>query len=73
MILVVLEHLEVELLLGVLQLAVELVTKVCSGHHPRPEGTCTTCHEEFLCAQVPLGPVTSGVGADIVSSSPLIL
>jgi hypothetical protein len=34
-----LEPLGVELPLGVMGLAVLFVPKVCSGHHPRPEGT----------------------------------
>ena len=39
----------------------------------RPEGTCVTGLVEFLRVLVPLVPVTSGVGTDVVSSSPLIL
>ena len=68
-----LEHLGVELPLGVVGLAVEFAPKVCSGHWPRPEGTCATGQVEFLGAWVLLVPVTPGVGADVVSSSPLIL
>ena len=73
MILGVLEHLGVELPLGVVGLAAEFEHKVCSGHWPRLEGTCATGWAEFLGAWVPLVPVTSGVGKDVVSSSPLIL
>jgi hypothetical protein len=69
----VLEHLGVEFPLGVVGLAAELVPKVCSGHWPRPEGTCATSGVEFLHAWVPLVPVTPCVVADVVSSSPLIL
>ena len=38
MILGLLEHLGVDLPLGVVGLAVEFVPKVCSGHWPRLEG-----------------------------------
>ena len=69
----VLEHLGVELPLGVVGLAAEFVPKVCSGHWLRPEGTCATGWVEFLGAWVLLVPVTSGVGVDVVSSPPLIL
>ena len=58
---------------GVVGLAAEFVPKVCSGHYPRRAGSCATDQAEFLAAWVPLVPVTSGVGADVVSSSPLIL
>ena len=68
-----LEHLGVELLLDVVGLAAELAHKVCSGHRLRPEGTYVTGWAEFLCAYVPLVPVTPSVGADVMSSSPLIL
>jgi hypothetical protein len=63
----------VELPLGVVGLVAEFESKVCSEHWPRPEGTCATGRAEFLGAWVPLVPLTSGVGADVVSSSPLIL
>ena len=53
-----LEHLEVELLLGVVGLAAGLVPKVCSGHWPKPEGTRATGRVEFLGAWVPLVPIT---------------
>ena len=49
----------VKLPLGVVGLAVEFVPKVCSD---RLEGTCATGLAEFLCAWVPLVPVTPGVG-----------
>ena len=52
-------------------LATEFTHKVCSGHRPRLEGTHATGRAEFLGAWVPLIPVTSGVGADVISSSPL--
>lgn len=42
MILGVLEHLRVELPLGVVGLCAEPVPKVCSGHRFRPEGTHAT-------------------------------
>ena len=62
-----------ELLLGIVELAVEFMPNVCSGHWPRPEGSHVIDWAEFLGACVPLVPVTSGVGADVVSSSSLIL
>jgi hypothetical protein len=68
-----LEHLGVALPLGVVGLAAEFSPKVCSGHWPRQEGTSVTGWAEFLDGQVPLVPVTPGVGADVVPSSPLIL
>ena len=37
MVLGMLEHLGVELPLGAMGLAVEFMSKVCSGHRPRPE------------------------------------
>jgi hypothetical protein len=69
----VLERLEVDLPLGVVGLALELELNVCSGLQPRQEGHCATGRAEFLGDQVPLVPVTSGIGADVVSSSPVIL
>ena len=66
----VLEHLGVELPLSIVGLAAEFVSKVCSGHEPRQEGTRATCQVEFL---VSLVPVSSGVGVSVVSSSLLIL
>ena len=68
-----LEWLGVELPLSVVGLASELVPNVCSGHRLSVEGTCATGWAEFLGARVQLVPVTSGVGADVMSSSPLIL
>jgi hypothetical protein len=68
-----LEHLGVGLPLVVMGLATEFVSKVCSGHRPRLGGTHTTGQSEFLCAWGPLVSFTSGVGADVVSFSPLIL
>jgi hypothetical protein len=38
-----------------------------SGHQLRLEGTCATGLAEFLGAWVPLVPLTSGVGVDVVS------
>ena len=69
----VLDHLRVELFLGIVGLAVEFALKVLSGHGLRPEGTCATGWVDFPGAWVLLVPVTSGFGADVVSSSPLIL
>ena len=73
MVLGVLERLGLELPLGVTRLAAEFVPKVCSGHQLRLEGSRATGQAVFLGTRVLLGPVTSGVGADVVSSSPLIL
>jgi hypothetical protein len=69
----VLECLGVELPLGVVRLAAEFIPKVSSGHQLGSEGTHTTGWAEFLGAWVLLVPVNPGVGADVVSSSPLIL
>ena len=68
-----LEHLGVELPLGVVGLAAEFVPKVCSGHWPRQERTCDTAQAKFLGACFPLFPVTPSVGTDDVYSSHLIL
>ena len=68
-ILCMLESLGVELLLGVVGLAAEFTHKDCLGHLPRTEGTCATGRAEFLGVCVQLVPVTSGVGADVVSFS----
>jgi hypothetical protein len=68
-----LERLGVELPLGVVGLAVEFEPKVCSGHWLRSEGTRATGWVGILGAWVLLVPVISSVGADVVSSSPLIL
>jgi hypothetical protein len=38
----VLEHLRVELSLSVLELALEFLSKICSGYWPRLEGTCAS-------------------------------
>ena len=73
MVLGMLELLGVEFPLGVVGLAAEFTPKVCSGHQPRPEGTCATGQSEFLHVWVLLVAVTPTVGADVVSSSPLIL
>ena len=54
-------------------LAAELLPKVCSVHWSRMGGTHAICQAEFLGARVLLVPLTFGVGADVVSSSPLIL
>ena len=69
----VLDFLEVELSLGVVGLATEFMPKVCSGHQLRAEGTCATGWVKFLCACFLLVPIISGVVADVVSSSSLIL
>ena len=68
-----LEHLGVELPLGVVGLGVEFEPKVCSGHWLSLEGTCATSRVEFLGAWVPLVPVTLSVEVGVVSSSRLIL
>ena len=68
-----LECLGKALLLGVVGLAVEFSPKVYSGHRPRQEGTCVTGQAEFLDAWILLVPITSGVRADFVPPSPLIL
>jgi hypothetical protein len=68
-----LEILGVELLLDVVGLAAEFEPKVCSGHRLRLEGSCATGRVELPSAPVPLVPVTSGVGADVMFFSPLIL
>ena len=47
MVLGVLEHLGVELLLGVVGLVAEFEPNVCSGHQLRPEGICATGWVEF--------------------------
>ena len=57
MILGVLEHLGVELPLGIVGLAVEFAPKVFSGHQPRQEETHATGQMKFLGAWVPLVPV----------------
>jgi hypothetical protein len=67
------ENLGVDLLLGIVELAAEFVPKFYSGHWPRSEETYATGWVEFLGAWVLPVPVTSSVGADVVSSSPLIL
>jgi hypothetical protein len=74
-VLALLEHLGVELPLGVVVLVAEFASKVCSGHQPRSKGTCANSlgGGEFLCAWVLLVPVTSGGRADVLSSSPLSL
>jgi hypothetical protein len=69
MILGVLEHLGVDLPVGVVGLAVGLEPGVCTWS--REDGTCASGRVEYLGA---LGlTVPPGAGADIVSSSPLIL
>ena len=70
MILGMLENLGVELPLVVVGLGVALAPIIYSGYWPRLEGTCATDLVEFLCAWVPLVPVTPSVGRDVVSSSP---
>ena len=65
MILSMIEHMGVELSLGVLGLVAELVLKLSSGHWLRPEGTHATGWAEFLDVWVLLVPVTPGVGAHI--------
>ena len=60
-------------LLVVVGLATEFVPKVCSGYQLGLKGTCATGSVEFLCAWLLLILITSSVGADVVSASPLIL
>ena len=68
-----LEHLGVELLLGVVGLTAEFVPKVYSGHCPRLEGP----HQaELLGAWVLLVPVTPWFGGRccaLLTSDPMIL
>ena len=59
--------------LGFVGLAEEFIPKVCSGHQPITEGTCATGQAVFMDPWIPLVPVTSDVGTDVVSFSPLIL
>ena len=44
------ECLGVELPLGAVGLAAEFVSKVCTGHQPRPERICATGLADFLSA-----------------------
>jgi hypothetical protein len=69
----VLEHLRVELSLGVVGLAVEFTPKFCSGQLLRQEGTHSTGLVGFVGPWILLVPVTPGVGTDIVSSDTMIL
>ena len=64
-----LKCLGVELPLGVVGLGAEFVPKVCLGHLLRLEGICEIGPVEFLGAWVPLDPVTTDLGAVILSSS----
>jgi hypothetical protein len=66
------ELLGIELLLGIVGLAVEMRTKVCSGHQLRLIGTCDTGQVQFLSAPVLLVPVTYHVGTDVMFYAPLI-
>ena len=68
-----LEHLEVELPLGVLGLGAEPVLKVCSAHKPRPKGICALAGQGCLHPWILGVPVTQDLGADVVASSPVIL
>ena len=63
------ERLGVGFPLGVVGLSAEFKP----GHWLNLEETYATGGTEFLGAQVPLVPDTSGVRADVVSSSPLTL
>ena len=66
-----LEHLEVLLLLGVTGLTAEFLPSVS---HSRLEGTLATDWACFLHPWIPLIPVMPcGIGADVMSSTPLIL
>ena len=65
-----------ELPLGVVGLAVELVPKVCSGHRPRLGGTCATGRAEFLGAWIPLvsiTPLSWGRCCVLLTPNPMIL
>ena len=66
----------VEVLLGIVGLAVELATNVCSGDWPRLEGTHATDQAEFLGAWVPVVPITPrcwGRCCVLLTSDPMIL
>lgn len=72
----VLECLGVELFLGVVGLVAEFTPNICSGHWPRPEGTCATGRTEFLGALVTLVPVTPqhwGRYCVLLTADPMIL
>ena len=64
-----LERLGVDFFLGIVGLASEFTPKVCSGQWSRLEEIHATGQMEFLGSRVPFVSVTSGVGADFVSSS----
>ena len=72
-----LECLGVELPLGVVGLAVEFASKVCSGLQPdRLEVTCASGLAEFLHVCIPPALVTTSVGDRcrvLLTSDPLIL
>jgi hypothetical protein len=68
-----LEYLGVKLPLGVVGLAAEFVPRFCAGCWPRErERRKNPCHwsGRVLVCLGPAGPSYSGVGTDIVSSSP---
>jgi hypothetical protein len=64
-----LEHLGVELPLGIVGLAVEFAPKVCSGNLPKQERTFTAGQAGFLCPWIWLVPVIPGVGIDVFLTS----
>ena len=69
MVLGMLEHLGLQLLLGIVRLAAESARSAQGTGSDQKE----TAPVECLDAWVPMIPVTPGVGADVVSSLPLIL
>ena len=69
----VLDHLRVKLPLGVVREGPKPAPEVCSGNSFRQEGTCATGWVGFLHPWIQLVLIPSSVGADVVSSSPLIL
>lgn len=61
-------HLGAELPLAVMGLSEEPLPKVYTGPWFRPEGTCTPDLARVPVSLKPGGPITSGVGADVVAS-----
>ena len=59
--------------LGVVGLGVKPAPKVCSGNLLKQEGTLPLPGQGFLSLWILGVPVTPGVGADVVASSPVIL
>ena len=73
MILGKLEHLGVDLPLGVEGLSEKPVPKVYLGHQLRVEGNHVLAKLWFLIPWVLGGPVTPGFGEDVLASSPVTL